>query len=82
MKRLCILCAITLMGGVMAVAQDQAPQTPRDDNPARTERTYTRSDRGFDWGWLGLLGLLGLAGRRRGEQGDRTYVRDARDRAA
>ena len=82
MKRLYMLCAIALIGSAMAVAQDQTPQTPRDDNTNRTERTYTRTDRGFDWGWLGLLGLLGLAGRRRGEQVDRTYVRDARDRAA
>ena len=74
------------MGGAMAVAQDQTPQTPTGDNTARTERPYTRADRGFDWGWLGLLGLLGLAGLRRGERVDRSYDRTygdvRRDRAA
>lgn len=74
MKRLCMLCAIALMGGAMAVAQDQAPQTPQDDT-TRTVQYGTRGDRGFDWGWLGLVGLLGLAGLRRGEPVDRTYDR-------
>ena len=90
MKRLCMLCAIALMGSAMVVAQDQAPQTPRDDNTARTAQypnQYGTRSRGFDWGWLGLLGLLGLAGRRRSEsvnrtEGEHTYIRDARDRAA
>jgi hypothetical protein len=26
----------------------------------RTTTSDTRTDRGFDWGWLGLLGLAGL----------------------
>jgi MYXO-CTERM domain-containing protein len=34
--------------------------------PSTTDTTVRRdSDRGFDWGWLGLLGLAGLAGLRR-----------------
>ena len=78
MKRLCMLCAIALMGGAMAVAQDQAPQTPREDT-SRTVQYGTRNERGFDWGWLGLLGLLGLAGLRRGERVDRTYEDTKRD---
>ena len=80
MKRLSMLCAIALMGGAMAVAQDQTPQTPRDDTN-RTVQYGTRNDRGFDWGWLGLLGLLGLAGLRRGERAsyDRSYEDTKRD---
>lgn len=56
MKRSCMFCAIALMGDAMAVAQDQAPQSPRDDT-TRTVQYGTRGDRGFDWGWIGLLGL-------------------------
>jgi MYXO-CTERM domain-containing protein len=32
-----------------------------------------RSDRGFDWGWLGLLGLAGLAGLARNREKPRAY---------
>lgn len=77
-KRLCMLCAIALMGGTMALAQDQTPQTPAD-NTARTEQYNNHRDRGGNWGWLGLLGLIGLAGLRRGgERVNRTYYDDSR----
>jgi MYXO-CTERM domain-containing protein len=35
-------------------------QVPTDTPPK--QQTDVRSDRDFDWGWLGLLGLLGLGG--------------------
>jgi len=77
-KRLGMLCAIALMGGIMAIAQDQTPQTPTD-NTARTEQYNNRRNGGGNWGWLGLLGLIGLAGLRRGgERVNRTYYDDSR----
>ncbi|WP_292742877.1 WGxxGxxG family protein [Nostoc sp. NMS4] len=42
-----------------------ATGTNRNTGVTTSERT---SDRGFDWGWLGLLGLAGLAGLRNREK--------------
>jgi len=39
----------------------------QDTAASQTQNTGRDSDRGFDWGWLGLLGLAGLAGLRRRE---------------
>ena len=39
----------------------------QDAAASQTQNTGRDSDRGFDWGWLGLLGLAGLAGLRRRE---------------
>ena len=41
--------------------------TPTTSTATGTTDTRVRhdTDRGFDWGWLGLLGLAGLAGLRR-----------------
>ncbi|MCC5606661.1 WGxxGxxG-CTERM domain-containing protein [Nostoc sp. CHAB 5834] len=44
--------------------------TNRNIGVAASERT---SDRGFDWGWLGLLGLAGLAGLARNREKVRAY---------
>ena len=49
------------------------------NTPERTDRTVTRVDDGFDWGWLGLLGLAGLYGlKRRPESHEYTTTRPAR----
>ncbi|MEH1910925.1 MAG: WGxxGxxG family protein [Nostoc sp.] len=44
--------------------------TNRNTGITTSERT---SDRGFDWGWLGLLGLAGLAGLPRNREKVRAY---------
>ncbi|MBC6432429.1 hypothetical protein FM036_17370, partial [Nostoc sp. HG1] len=44
--------------------------TNRNTGVTASERT---SDRGFDWGWLGLLGLAGLAGLARNREKVRAY---------
>jgi MYXO-CTERM domain-containing protein len=59
--------AATLALAALATAPAFA-QTANDPTP-RNDTTMTRrapdTDRGNNWGWLGLLGLVGLAGLRR-----------------
>ncbi|WP_442942368.1 WGxxGxxG family protein [Nostoc sp.] len=47
-----------------------ATGTNRNTGVTASERT---SDRGFDWGWLGLFGLLGLGGLARNRDKVRAY---------
>ena len=61
-------CTLALVAAISLPAFSQGSTT---GSPAATttaaDTTTTRrdSDRGFDWGWLGLLGLAGLMGLRR-----------------
>ena len=50
--------ALPLAG--VASAQGDRPNT--DTARPQETRQETRTDRPFDWGWLGLLGLTGLLG--------------------
>lgn len=45
-----------MASGAVSFAQD------RTETSQATNDTGNRSDRDFNWGWLGLLGLAGLAG--------------------
>ncbi len=47
-----------------------ATGTNRNAGITTSERT---SDRGFNWGWLGLFGLAGLAGLTRNREKVRAY---------
>ena len=60
-------CAVALATAVSMPAFSQGSSTGSTAvTPATTDTTVRRdSDRGFDWGWLGLLGLAGLIGLRR-----------------
>jgi MYXO-CTERM domain-containing protein len=60
-------CAIALAAAVSMPAFSQGSSTgATGTTTAPTDTTVRRdSDRGFDWGWLGLLGLAGLIGLRR-----------------
>nr|WP_322659754.1 WGxxGxxG family protein [Dendronalium sp. ChiSLP03b]MDZ8205733.1 WGxxGxxG family protein [Dendronalium sp. ChiSLP03b] len=42
-------------------------------DPSYRGTSEVRSDRSFDWGWLGLLGLLGLAGLARKREEPKAY---------
>ena len=53
---------VTLAAGSVGVASAQ-PSGGAGGATTDAGRTYdNRTDRGFDYGWLGLLGLAGLAG--------------------
>ena len=60
-------CALALAAAVSTPAFSQGSSTGSTAiAPSTTDSTVRRdSDRGFDWGWLGLLGLAGLIGLRR-----------------
>lgn len=60
-------CALALAAAVSMPAFSQGSSTGSTAiAPSTTDSTVRRdSDRGFDWGWLGLLGLAGLIGLRR-----------------
>jgi len=66
-------CAVALAAAVSMPAFSQDSSTGSTSaTPATTGTTVHRdSDRGFDWGWLGLLGLAGLLGLRRQPQAPR-----------
>ena len=67
--------SFSLILGTAAAAGAQGA-APGGDGGARTtdtreggvRTTDARTDRGFDWGWLGLAGLLGLGGLMRGNR--------------
>ena len=59
-------CALALATAISLPALSQSSTGSTGTTAATTDTTVRRdSDRGFDWGWLGLLGLAGLAGLRR-----------------
>ena len=60
-------CALALAAAVSMPAFSQGSSTSSTGTTiAGTDTTVRRdSDRGFDWGWVGLLGLAGLMGLRR-----------------
>ena len=72
--RIGVLSFSLILGtAALAGAQGAAPggdggvkTTDTRDSGVRT--TDGRTDRGFDWGWLGLAGLLGLGGLMRGKR--------------
>ena len=61
-------CTLALAAALSMPAFSQGSSTNSPSaTTAAADTTTTRrdSDRGFDWGWLGLLGLVGLIGLRR-----------------
>jgi hypothetical protein len=60
-------CAIALAAAVSMPTFAQGSSTGATATTTAPADTTVRrdSDRGFDWGWLGLLGLAGLMGLRR-----------------
>jgi len=59
MKRLTMMMAVTLLGGVLGFAQS-TPGTASADNDSQPQRVSRADDP--DYGWIGLLGLAGLLG--------------------
>jgi MYXO-CTERM domain-containing protein len=60
------LFVIPILTGTLAVAAT-LPTFAQNTGAAadRTASARVDTDRGFDWGWLGLLGLAGLFGLKR-----------------
>ena len=56
-----------LLGLALFASPMMNAQAAQDTAASQTQNTGRNSDRGFDWGWLGLLGLAGLAGLSRRE---------------
>jgi hypothetical protein len=53
---------VAILAGSVPLAGAQTTTTPAAGDTTTTTTAPVRTDRGFDWGWLGLLGLIGLAG--------------------
>ena len=68
--RILAACAIASTLAILPPAASAQTDQPRD-------QVTTRSDDGFDMGWLGLLGLAGLLGLRRRDD-DTQHVSAAR----
>jgi hypothetical protein len=77
----CKTCALALTTALSMPAFSQGSSTGSTGTTSAAADTTVRhdSDRGFNWGWLGLLGLAGLIGLRR--QPDTTRVDTMRSAA-